>query len=244
MPTSSRLLVVALAALSLAACSGAAGPSGPAGPAGPAGPKGADGAMGPTGPEGPAGAPGAAGAAGPSGPSGPAGATGPAGAAGPSGPAGATGATGPAGPGASSKVINVTTVISSTRVALGTSSSSVLETFNVDKKSPTSMLIIDGVLSGKNTNSGSMQQGWKYGSSAEVLAQGLTYTAQPHGVTLPTKAIITGHTTTGIQLMTFRIFTNDGSSGSQPFGIYNPNSTDDARLGQTRSVYTISEVEP
>jgi hypothetical protein len=60
---------------------------------------------------------------------------------------------------------DVTTHVSNVRASLATAASIVLESFTVDKKSPTSILIIDGVISGWGANAGVMQQGWKYGDA-------------------------------------------------------------------------------
>ncbi|HEY8207107.1 MAG TPA: collagen-like protein, partial [Myxococcaceae bacterium] len=166
------------------------------------------------------------------------------GAAGPQGATGSQGAQGVQGPPGPTKFVGLTNVDSPTRMVVSTAASITLESFLYDKKSATSFLLIEGTAIGKNTDSGSMQQGWKLGSGTEVLAQSTTYTAQAHSVVIPTRAVISGHTTTGPQIMTFRFFSMDGSTGSRPFGIYNPNSTDDVRLGQTHSVYTIWEFEP
>ena len=144
----------------------------------------------------------------------------------------------------SGKVINVTFQVNSTRRVLSGAASITMESFTVNKKSPTSALLIQGSISGKNDHSGSMNQGWKYGAGTEVIAQGIMYTPDDHGKVFPTSAVITGHTTTGSQTMVFRYFTQNGGGGNMPFTVYNPNSTDDARLGQTKSVYTVWEIEP
>lgn len=64
-----------------------------------------------------------------------------------------------------------------------------------------------------------------------------------NGKTLPTQTIIAGHATTGVQTLVFRYFAVNNSSGEKPFLTYNPNSTDDARLAQTCSTYSVLEVE-
>lgn len=144
----------------------------------------------------------------------------------------------------SGKVINVTYRVNSTRTGLAGSPSITLESFTVNKKSPTSFLLIDGTISGKNDHAGSMNQGWKYGSGTEVIAQSLMYAVGTHGKVYPTRAIIAGHATTGPQTLVFRYFTQDGSNGNMPFTVYNPNQSDDARIGQTSSVYVVWEIEP
>jgi hypothetical protein len=178
------------------------------------------------------------------GPPGPQGPKGDPGATGPQGAQGQPGLMGPVGPPGPTKFVNLTIIDSSTRAVISPATSITLESFLYDKKSPTSYLLIEGTISARNTAAGAMQQGWRLGSGTEALAQSLTYTAQVHTVVIPTKAVISGQTTTGPQIMTFRYFTADNTTGNEPFGVYNPNSTDDTRLGQTHSVYTIWEMEP
>lgn len=141
-------------------------------------------------------------------------------------------------------IIGVTVFESATRKPLAGAVSITMESFMVNKKSPTSILLIDGSISGHTNASGSMQQGWKYGAGAEVLGQGLMYEANVHAKAFPTKAIISGHTTTGPQTLVFRYFCPNGDGGNRPFAVYNPNGSDDGRLGQTRSIYTVWEIEP
>jgi hypothetical protein len=147
--------------------------------------------------------------------------------------------------GLGAKIVNVTVQQNSTRTLLPTSSSIIMESFIVDKKSSSSLLLIQGTISGFGAYSGAMTQGWKYGNSAEVIAQGLTYTTtpSPYSLVFQTSAIISGHLTTGPQILVFRYFAQDGSSGNKPFNVYNPNAADETRLAQTRSVYTVWEIE-
>ena len=150
-------------------------------------------------------------------------------------------ATAPAGFG---KIVNFFVHQNAARTSLPTGASITLESFLYDKKSPTSFLVIQGTISGFGAHAGSMMQGWKLGTSAEALAQSIPYTGQMHSIVGQTAAVISGHSTTGVQVMTFRYFTQDASPGSRPFNFYNPNGTDDSRLAQTRSVYLIWEMEP
>ncbi len=68
------------------------------------------------------------------------------------------------------------------------------------------------------------------------------YSVDAYNKTFPTQAILTGDTSTGTQTMTFRYYTANGSTTDRPFIVHNPNSTDDARLAQTCSVYTVFEI--
>jgi hypothetical protein len=121
--------------------------------------------------------------------------------------------------------------------------SQVLAQFTVDKKSPTSFLLIDGTISGFGLVNSAITQGWKYGAGNEVVAQSIQAGNSGSSHLFGTKLLITGHTTTGPQTLTFRYFTVAGGA-SQPFSVYNPNGADDTRLAQTRSSYVVWEIEP
>ena len=69
------------------------------------------------------------------------------------------------------------------------------------------------------------------------------YDENPHSKAFPTQAIISGYSTTGSQTMTFRYYAADNAVGNNPFVVHNPNGTDDSRIGQTCSVYTVFEIE-
>jgi hypothetical protein len=152
----------------------------------------------------------------------------------------------------SGKVINVTYRVSSTLYNLqpiagtATSTNIVLESFNVNKISSTSILVISGSISARGSSAGDMQQGWKYGSGTEVLSQSVNYGGIDHNfsVIFPTNAIIVGHTTTGNQNLVFRYFPQNNQIGNIPFKYYNPNTTLNGRIGQTSSVYIVYEIEP
>jgi hypothetical protein len=139
-------------------------------------------------------------------------------------------------------VVSKTAYQTCTRTALATSSSITMASFTVNKKISASTLLIEGSISGHGNYSGALTQGWKYGSGAEVNGQGLMYEQNSHGKVFPTKALITGDTTTGSQTMVFRFYSQDGGTGERPFNVYNPNSTDDSRFGQTCSVYVVTEI--
>jgi hypothetical protein len=141
--------------------------------------------------------------------------------------------------------LNVTNRVNSTRTALPTNTASItMESFTVDKKSPTSILLIEGAISGWGTHAGAMTQGWRLGNGVETVAQGLDYDENNHSKLYATRAVISGHTTTGPQVLVFRYFSANGATGNVPFPVYNPNASDDARFAQTRSIYTVWEIEP
>jgi hypothetical protein len=142
------------------------------------------------------------------------------------------------------KFVNVTTHVGNTRTVLMAAPQLVLETFTVDKRSPTSILIVEGAISAFGSSASGMQQGWKYGGAPEILAQGLTYSTNDANLVIPTKAVIAGWTTTGPQPLTLRYFSSGAGSDGKPFLVYNPNNAEHPRLAQTQSVYVVTEIEP
>lgn len=106
----------------------------------------------------------------------------------------------------SGKVIGVTYHVSGTRTVLSPTASIAMESFTVNKRSPTSILIVQGTLSGRGNHAGDMQQGWKYGSGTEVMAQSVMYGQTVYSKIYSTSAVIAGHATTGPQTMVFRYF--------------------------------------
>lgn len=143
----------------------------------------------------------------------------------------------------SGKIVNVTMKNDCTRVVLSAAQSVTMTTFTVDKKQANSTLLIQGSISGHGNYSGEMTQGWKIGTSTEAVAQGIMYDENPYGKTQPTSAVISGYATTGPQTMTFRYY-SIAASADRPFVVYNPNASDDTRLAQTCSTYTVWEIAP
>ncbi|MBI4569809.1 MAG: hypothetical protein HY719_15560 [Planctomycetes bacterium] len=138
----------------------------------------------------------------------------------------------------SGKVINMTVYQNSTRTGMS-SPGSVMASFTVDKKSSTSKMLCQSVISGYSSYSGGSGQRWQYGAGAAVDAQSTTYIPS-YGVGAPSLAVIAGHTTTGPQTMQFSI-----TGPYHPFAVWNPNSADYAGYTvQTMSVWVVWEVEP
>jgi len=161
---------------------------------------------------------------------------------GPQGPAGADGTDGING-----KVINVTVRKNGTRATLVNNTEHVLESFTVDKKSATSLLVIQGSFSAWFTGAQAFQQVWQFGAGVEEKAQAAIYTLGPSStgnasMTISTTAVIVGHTTTGPQTLAFKY---KSAASSRPFATYNPDSTDDANFGNgTQAVFLVWEIEP
>jgi len=139
-------------------------------------------------------------------------------------------------------VVNVTNRISGTRVVMSNAATHVMETISVNKTIAGSTFVITGTVSAAGDHSGFIQQGWKYGSGTEVLAQSTIYGAGVYAKTIGTHAVITGHTTTGAQDLVFRFYSQGGATNDRPFLTYNPNGTDSVNMGQSNSIFTIFEV--
>lgn len=148
-----------------------------------------------------------------------------------------------------SKVINVTVHRNDTSSGLLPLAALIeLDTFTVDKKSPTSILIIQGTINTYISPSAQrvsyFSQYWQYGSESE--AQGQTFSDDNSNYLgnyeeyrpIPTSAIISGHATTGPQTLKLVYKSRNGVNG-RPFHGYN------VSLGssKTESVYTVWEVE-
>jgi hypothetical protein len=141
-------------------------------------------------------------------------------------------------------VVGVTTHVTSGRRVLPITNSIQMESFTVDKKSSTSILMVQGTISGFGNYSGSMQQGWRFGSNPEVLAQSTMYDNTSHSRIFSTSVVMSGIGQVGPQNLVFRYFSQNGSASDRPFVTYNPTSADDARIGSTQSVYVVWEIEP
>jgi hypothetical protein len=139
-----------------------------------------------------------------------------------------------------SGLINVTYIKDNVRKALTDASSVVsLETFTVNKKSSSSILVVSGVLSCFQGYSGGSAIGIKYGSGAEQFVGTTTYVPS-YGAAIPVKAVIAGHTTTGAQSLVIRV-----SGPYRPCNILNPTSGDyPGYVNQTSSDFVIEEIEP
>jgi hypothetical protein len=141
-------------------------------------------------------------------------------------------------------VRNVTIQTSATRRVLSDASNILMESFTVDKKSPTSTLLIQGTISGWGNYSGDMQQSWRLGAGTAVQAQSVMYGQTAYSKIYSTSAVISGHTTTGAQTLEFRYYAANGGGGNRPFQVYNPNGADEGRMAQTQSVYVVWELQP
>jgi hypothetical protein len=146
------------------------------------------------------------------------------------------------GPTFDSNVVQVYTYTDNARSVLSYVNSIQICSFSFTKQLSNSTLLVEGTISGFGQYSGALMSGWRYGSTPEVNAQPNMF--QNYGgtsVILPTKAVIR-NAPAGTANLVFRFFAYDGQSGQAPFTVLNPNSADDARLGQTQSVYRVWEL--
>lgn len=127
-----------------------------------------------------------------------------------------------------SSVLNVTTRELATRTALSNAANITIDSFTVNKVSPTSILVVHGNISGWGAVSGSMSQVWKLGSGVDVNAQSVTFTNELHSIGIGSSVIISGHTTTGNQALQLRYKSQNGSTSDKPFNVLNPNASDDS----------------
>jgi len=137
------------------------------------------------------------------------------------------------------QVVNFTKYVSVERQDLSGASIFKLDEFEVKKISPTSTLFVQGSISGWGNASYAMMQRWKYGES-QFEGQSLCYGT--HSRLYPTSAVIETDFV-GSQMMELWYYTKNDQAGNHPFTYYNPNSGVEERLGQTKSVYFVWEIE-
>jgi hypothetical protein len=139
--------------------------------------------------------------------------------------------------------VGITCLQDSVRTDFPADTSVVVEQFIVNKKSPDSILLIQGEILCLSPTSKVFIRDWTYGSDDEVSGENIACTPNSADSTQIT-ATIAGHPKTGPQLLTLRYHVVNDSLGSKPILIYNPNGTDIPALGQTRSTFIVSELEP
>lgn len=130
----------------------------------------------------------------------------------------------------------------STRRVLPLSSKIDMETFTFTPKSVNSTLLIQGSISGFGGYSRDLQQVWKFGSRV-TFAQSAASNGVGWGQAHSTFAAIPGPLpSVDSQELVFEYQAFNGDTNNRPFSVYNPNSTDEPRLGQTKSVFVVTEI--
>lgn len=142
----------------------------------------------------------------------------------------------------------ITTGVNATRTTVSSGSSLTLLSFSVNKLSATSNILVTGNIAGFTGASESrfLSVGVRLGSGTEVVVNGGGAYVGGNAPSMREShvtAVISGHSTTGAQNLVIRFFTQD-SAVAQIHTVLNPNSTDDARFGQTRSTFAAIEYEP
>jgi hypothetical protein len=139
------------------------------------------------------------------------------------------------------KTLGVTELVNSTRQAVSNVASTTLWTTSYTQIKANSKLKIDVLLHGKNGGGGAMN--WKF------VYDGTNYNGYIGYVYTPTHEnfsagsfMIDGSATTGSKTIQVISDTQDGQA-DRAFEVFNPNTSDDTRLHQTRSSIIITELD-
>ena len=139
-------------------------------------------------------------------------------------------------------LLNVAQGTNNTRTGISANNDFSLFSFSYNQQKASSKIRIDVVLWGWAESSGSMNIEVGYDSTYykgfinHVYIAG-SYTKPAFGSIFITGASSTGNKTVDIK------YTSENSANARPFVTFNPNATDDARLGQTTSYATVSEFD-
>lgn len=146
------------------------------------------------------------------------------------------------------KVINIHRFEWNTRTTiLSTSGSSTRwiyeNTFN--KLESTSTIIVQAYIQGWSNSAGAVQGVLYVGNQTEESGVGYQYTASAYYKIYHCCSAIANNTQTGTIGFGVGFRANNGSSNERPFDYYwNPNSNDDNRIGQSGSMFIVTEVMP
>ena len=127
-------------------------------------------------------------------------------------------------------------------ISAGTGEQTLWTTGNFNKTTAGTDLFIVVQLAHKASGSGGNELWVKYGSGSSNYNLGLFNYTGTYGGQTNIVGSITGHTTTGNQAFTIG-FNHENSANDSPLSVFNPNSTDDARFGQTYSTMLIWEID-
>jgi hypothetical protein len=124
----------------------------------------------------------------------------------------------------------------------GSGEQTIWTTGNFDKTTAGTDLFIVVQLAHNSSGAGASELWIKYGSGSSNYNLGLFNYTGTYGGQTNIVGSITGHTTTGAQAFTIGWNMDNGAS-DRPFVTFNPNSTEDARYGQTYSTMLIWEID-
>ena len=140
----------------------------------------------------------------------------------------------------SGKTLAVTKFSSSTRTSLPSQDTYDFFDTNVTQVKANSKFLVQVHLIGWRDQSGIMNIDLIYDGTTHSGSAVHVYTAQDYGHTLTGLYYIDGASSTGAKNFKFRY--NFASSTGRPFEVWNPSSSDDARLGST-TTSTITFIE-
>ena len=143
-------------------------------------------------------------------------------------------------------ISNSAVLSNTTRTTISNSNSLDREIFDFGdyyKLSTTSKLVIWVLLPAIDFNDHTVRSiGIKYGGASTYWGGGYYYTQEASGFGFISSYLyLASHSTTGNQAVSLRDGSASGNNG-KPFGVLNPNSSDDARLHQTVSTAIIYEI--
>ena len=141
------------------------------------------------------------------------------------------------------RIINITQETNSTRTSLSNVNEYTFFSFNYNQLKANSKIRVDCVLWGDGNASGIVRTDLLYdGSIAQVGRTAYQYLSQIYVHCIFGHYFFNGASTTGNKAVVFKQDIESSDTG-RPFQIWNPNSTDDVRMGQLTSYLTITEYD-
>lgn len=141
----------------------------------------------------------------------------------------------------SSPIIGVTTFTDSLQKLFDYAAEHIMIEFDVEKKDPNSILVIQGTLALHGENYAETTYEWVYGNTA-VLAQAEGFVNNSgYNRAIPTSAVISGHTKTGVQKLSLKWRMKNGGRG-RPCNSINPDGSQHVQLRKSSSVIVVMEI--
>ena len=143
----------------------------------------------------------------------------------------------------SGRILNITEEVNSTRTSLSNANEYTFFSFNYNQLKANSKIRVDVVLWGEGNASGALRTILTYdGVEKQVGRTSYQYLSQPFVHKIDGHFFFDGSATTGNKAIIFKQDIVNAETG-RPFVIWNPNSTDDGRMGQLSSYLTITEYD-
>ncbi len=145
--------------------------------------------------------------------------------------------------GTAGRVLNVQTFVNNTRAVLSSTNPYNFFSVNYTQVKANSKILWWGQLAFRGNASGEVRFQLLYnGSEVNVGQSGYPYTAQSHCMYGTGCGYFNGANSTGSKAVVWRHASANGANET-PAGRYNPNSSDDGRIGQQASVLTFMELD-